>query len=473
MSASNAHEHAVFGRLPLLLHEREYGNLGAHGTCFAYAIATWCFLVGSYAADLLPAFEGTVCLIAGNLIGVFLTTIPLSLGCQRYGIEQMDFCKSAYGHRGSHLLMVFYLMNNIGWAGLLLVMFGNGFLNVARAFELPNGDWLVTGGVLAGICLSYLVVSRGVDKLGLFNNIVTPALGLVVAYMLYMLWSTHGVTEVLAAKPLDPYPDRLLNHAIVLELGIANGFAWWAGIGFIARNTRTRRAATYPQLLQLGLSSGVVSSIALYSALVVGSDDPTEWMVPLGGLWMGVLALVFVALANLTSVSVSLFTAGLALRHYGAFSRRRWRLVLIACLAPCLFFAMWPAELYHMGSAFLTYNGSIFAPISGVMFVDYLLLRRQRLCLNALFDAAPGRAYHYWRGLNPVALVATFAGQGAYFWLYNPVTGDSDPLFRYLPASITAFVVAGLVHGIGMRVWGEHRAHLPAAAGTPIGRPTI
>ena len=93
---SGESDHAQFGRLPLGLGEREYGNLSAHGTCFAYAIATWCFLVGSYAADLLPAIPGTICLIAGNLIGVFLTTMPLSLGCQRYGIEQMDFCKSDY-----------------------------------------------------------------------------------------------------------------------------------------------------------------------------------------------------------------------------------------------------------------------------------------------------------------------------------------------------------------------------------------
>jgi hypothetical protein len=43
----------LFGRLPVRLGEREYGMAGAHGTCFAYAIATWCFLVGSYAADLV------------------------------------------------------------------------------------------------------------------------------------------------------------------------------------------------------------------------------------------------------------------------------------------------------------------------------------------------------------------------------------------------------------------------------------
>jgi len=470
---SGGSDHAQFGRLPLSLGEREYGNLSAHGTCFAYAIATWCFLVGSYAADLLPAIPGTVCLIAGNLIGVFLTTMPLSLGCQRYGIEQMDFCKSAFGHRGSKILMVFYLINMFGWSGLLLVMFGNGFLNIAHAFSIDGGEWLVRGAVVLGIGLSYLVVSRGVDRLGFVNNLVTPALGLVVVYMLYMLVSAHGLQQVIDAKPLEPHADSLLNYAIVLELGIANGFSWWGGIGFIARNTRTRRAATYPQILQLGLASGVVSSIALYSALVVGSDDPTEWMIPLGGVVMGVVALSFVALANLTSVAVSLFAAGLALRHFAPLRRVAWRTILLVSLIPCALFAVWPARLYGLGDAFLAYNGSMFAPVSGVIFVDYFLLRRERLCLSALFDATPGRAYHFWKGFNPVAIAAVVLGQALYFALYNPITGASHWLFHYLPASVAAFGSAALLHGIGMWLWGEHRAHATAPPGTRIESPTI
>ena len=32
-------QESLFGRLPLLPGEREYGALGAHATCFAYAVA--------------------------------------------------------------------------------------------------------------------------------------------------------------------------------------------------------------------------------------------------------------------------------------------------------------------------------------------------------------------------------------------------------------------------------------------------
>ena len=51
---SDAHQQAateqesVFGRMPVLLGEREYGTAGAHATCFAYAVATWCCLLYTF-----------------------------------------------------------------------------------------------------------------------------------------------------------------------------------------------------------------------------------------------------------------------------------------------------------------------------------------------------------------------------------------------------------------------------------------
>ena len=452
------HEGSVFGRLPVRLGEREYGTISAHGTCFAYAIATWCFLVGSYAADLVGAVQGTVCLIAGNLIGAFLTVMPTALACHRYGLEQMDYCKTAFGQHGAHVVLIFYLVNMLGWSGLLLVMFGHGIFNVADAFKMHPAQWLVGAGVALGIWLSYLIAARGVHRLGVVNNWVTPALGLVVLYMLYMLFSTYGWDAIAAAQPLKPTPDPRVNYAIVLELGIANGFSWWGGIGFISRNTRSRRDSVYAQVIQLGFSSGAVSSVALYSALVVGSDAPTRWMVPLGGLFMGVLALVFVALANITSVAVSLFASGLALRHLPPLRLRPWWQIVLVTLIPCGFFVVWPQELYDMGNAFLAFNGTMYAPICGVMFADYFLLRRQRVCLRSIFDNAREGAYHYWKGFNPLALTCVILGQATYFFLYNPFTGSVHPVFVYVPASVASFLAPFLAYYLGMRLYGVRMA---------------
>jgi NCS1 family nucleobase:cation symporter-1 len=455
-TSSMVEQESLFGRMPLKLSEREYGPWGANGTCFAYAIATWCFLTGGYAAELVGAVQGMVCLIAGNLIGTFLVTMPLSLGCQRYGLEQIDFCKPTFGQRGAHILLIFYLINMIGWSGLILVMFGNGIRNLAEAFGYTPGDWIVSVGVALGIGLSYTVATRGVHLFSVFNSIITPALGLLVAFMFYMLLDTHGWEAIAAAEPLNPTPDPLLNYAIVVELGIASGISWWGGIGFLARNTRTRRSSIYPEIIQLGFATGVVCAVALFSGLVVQSDDPTEWMVPIGGVFMGVIALIFIALANVTSTAVSLYASGLALRHVPALRERPWWQLILVTILPCVAFVFWPHQLYDLGDAFLAYNGTMYAPIGGIVFADYVFLRGQRLNLRAIFEDHPDGEYHYWRGFNALALGSIVLGQAVYLSLYNPLTAEAHWLFHFVPASIAACLVPAVVYGIGARLLGVH-----------------
>ncbi len=451
MSAdSSQQQDSLFGRMPVLLAEREYGTGGAHANCFAYAVATWCFLTGGYSAQLVGAIEGVVCLIAGNLLGVFLATMTLSLGCQRYGLEQIDFCKPAFGQRGAHVVLVFYLLNMLGWSGLILVMFGNGIRNITEGLGYLPGGWIVGAGAGLGIWLSYLIVTRGVHLLNISSKIVTPGLAVLIAYMFYVLLVEHGWQAITAAAPLDPFPTPALNYLICVELGVASGLSWWGGIGFLARNTRTRRNSVYPEILQLGLSTGVVCSVGLFSALLVQSDDPTEWMIPIGGLVVGVIALAFVALANISSTAISVYASGLALRHVPFFRALPWRQLMWITFLPCVPFVFWPQELYDLGDVFLAYNGTMHAPVAGILFVDFFALRRTRLSLWSIFDDSPKADYHYYRGFNPWALACVPLGQATYLFLYNPLTDETHFLFQFVPASIAAFVVPAAVYWIAM-----------------------
>jgi NCS1 family nucleobase:cation symporter-1 len=452
---SPAQEGSAFGRLPLLIGEREYGTASAHTTCFAYAIATWCFLTGSFVAELVGAVQGIVCLIAGNLIGIFITTMALGLGCQRYGIEQMDCCKPAFGQRGVKIPLIFYLINMLGWSGLLLVMFGNGIRNIALTLGFEAGDWMVGAGVALGLWLSYLIVTRGVHLLSLSNSILTPGIAILVVFMFYTLFHDYGWEAIAAAQPLDPGPNPITNYVIATELGIASGISWWGGVGFLARNTGSRRNAIYPEIIQLGFSGSVACCIGLFSALVVQSNDPTEWMVPLGGIYMGLFALVFVAAANITSTAVSLFASGLAMRHIKRFRTTPWWQIMLLLIVPCVPFVFWPHELFDLGDAFLAYNGTMYAPISGILFADYFFLRKQKLNLRALFEDDPSGEYYFHRGFNWLALGSLLLGQIVYIIMYNPISGEIHPLSNYIPASVAASALPALVYGTGMRLLGR------------------
>ncbi len=61
--------------------------------------------------------------------------------------------------------------------------------------------------------------------------------------------------------------------------------------------------------------------------------------------------------------------------------------------------------------------GNVFSPITGVLMADYLVMKRARIDLEALFQR--DGIYWYWHGFNPVAILWTLLGFAIY--LYLPV----------------------------------------------------
>jgi NCS1 family nucleobase:cation symporter-1 len=462
-------QESQFGRLPLLPPEREYGSLGAHATCFAYAVATWCFMIGGIVANRAGAIQGAVALTAGVMVGVFITNMATALACHRYGLEQVDFCKTAFGQRGTRIVLVFYIINQIGWNGLILVMFGNGIRNVARALGYHPGPWIVSVGVVIGLWLTYLLVTRGVHLLNVSNAFITPGLAILTAMMFALLLWRHGWAAIVAAPPLAPGPDPLLDYLLVFEWGVATGISWWGAIGFLARNTRRRRDVVYPQLVQLGLGLCLVCCVSLFSSLVARTDDPTEWMIPIGGPVLGLVALLFVALANVSTSAIQTFTCGLAFRHLGPLKERPWRQLVLWTVVLTLPYAIWPEFLYRHGNTFLSYNGTIYAPICGVLFADYFAVRRGRVDIWGIFEDDPSGAYHYRGGFNWPAIVAVAAGIGLFYALLDPLTFESAALFRWLTASLPVAVASGLIYWGLMALAAWRIAGARAVANRPAG----
>lgn len=449
--ASRLREEALYGRLPLLSNEREYGTRGILATGFTISVAAWCFLIGGYAANVVGALQGMITLIAGCVLGVTTSAASAALGCNRYGLEQIDFTKSCFGQRGAKIILIFYVLNQIGWTGYILVMFGQGLLNVFSAL-LPvaifktEGAWIVRGAVFLGLLFSYLLITRGLHVINVFNSLVTPGLFLLTGLLFYVIFKQAGYKELAALPPIDPAVDARLGYVMAFEYGLGAGFSWWPGIGFLSRNTDTQRNSFYPQILTMGLAMGLICCTGLFAGLLYRTYDPTVWMIKAGGAWLGVVALLFIAMANIAVSALMIFVAALALKHVRWFRALPWKWVVLISASPVLAYVAFPEVLYKKGSAFLTYNATMYAPISGVLCVDYLLLRKQRINVSQIFEDAPSGHYFFRAGYNFVALGCVLLGQLLYVFLLDPVTGAARGPVRLLTATFPAVVVPALLY---------------------------
>ena len=167
---------------------------------------------------------------------------------------------------------------------------------------------------------------------------------------------------------------------------------------------------------------------------------------------MGILALVFVGVANISSSAISIYASGLALRHIEVLKARPWWHLVLWTLVPCLPFVFWPDELAGMGSNFLAYNGTLYGPVVGILFADFVFVRRRRINMWAVFDDDPAADYYYTRGFHWPALACLILGQAIYFALLDPLSYTAHDLFLYTTASLPSCIVPGIVYTVWMKL---------------------
>ena len=469
------------GDTPLLPGERIWGFWEFSYANSALAIATWAFLIGGATALFVGPKEGIAAIIIGNILGVMLVALPTCLPGGRYGLEQFTFLRSVFGANGSRLVYVLAVVFlTMGWLAVLGMMFGrsvDGLIALVDAHQAsPTGPLALVLAVLS-IVLTGWMVAKGPTSIKFFNMIVAPALVALMLGMLWMILQKHGFAELMAMPALaPPTENKHLNFMIAVEVNMAAGFSWWPYLGNLARLSKNERTAFWPNVVGIFGAASLGEIVGLLGAASMGNSDPTIWMTNVGGVVVGVVALGFIAFANVTSMVNILYTSIVGLRQIAWDSLRamKWeRLVALFCVIPVAIVIFTPG-IYDGFFIFLVWTSALNSALSGIGIADYFLLRRQRVSLRSVFAAEGRSPFRFWGGFNPVALLALLAGFLIYVLIFNPQTLAASPLFAVLSASLPSCVLAGVVHYLLTRLlvipkgYGDYPA--AASAGVNGGR---
>lgn len=460
------------GDAPLLPSERLWGFWEFTYANSALAIATWAFLIGGAVGLFVGPKEGIAAIVIGNIVGVVLTALATCVATGRYGVEQFVFLRSMFGANGSRIvyfLAVVFL--TMGWLAVLGLMFGRSIeglegLAAGTATAPQSGSGIsVLVAAIGAILLTWFIVAKGPTSIKFFNMVVAPALLVLMVVMMVLILSKHSFADLMAMKALEPpFEDNTVNFIIAVEVNIAAGMSWWPYVGNLARLTKSERIAMWPNLIGIFGAAALGETVGLLAAVALGNSDPTIWMAQIGGITIGIVALAFVAFANITSMTNILYTSVIGLRQVGtgSFRAMRWEvLALLFCLVP-LFLVLFMPGIYDGFFKFLVWTSALNSALTGIGIADFFLLRRQKLNLRALFASPHDPAYRFWQGFNPAGLIALAVGFIVYVWVFNPQTLSHAPVFVYLTASIPSCVAAGLVHvlltwaWVRQRGWGDY-----------------
>ena len=446
-----ASEH-VFGTFPLLKQERSWSALDFTWVNTALAIATWAFLVGGSTALLVGFEAGVAAMLIGNAIGLCFMVLASVVASQRWGSEQYMLMRGAFGVVGvGAVVFTVIILTEMGWSSLLAVMAGRATSQVASTMagvDLGQYGPVVTIGGLVAIAIAWWVLSRGPVTIGRFNAIIAPGLAVITVVMMVFLVVNTSWDALLTASPIAPFEDETLNFMVAVEFNVGVGVSWYPVMGSLARMTRTRKAAVWPAYGGLLIATLIAQVVGMAAALTLGDSDPTVWMVPFGGAVLGIAVLIFIAFANVTSMSSIVYSTILAIRQSsgGLLAKVPWKVLTASFFVLPAIMTFFPQFMYEQFMIFVSVSGAFLTALCGVALADYFILRRQRIDLREMHLAQRGTMYAYPAGINWAGIVALLAGAVFYLWLYNPITLETQTAFSVITASLPAAIVAAVAY---------------------------
>lgn len=119
-------------------------------------------------------------------------------------------------------------------------------------------------------------------------------------------------------------------------------------------------------------------------------------MITLAGPVLGSIIMTFVLAANVATMVIMLYLAGVSIQQIKPLTRVRWDILIALMLLPGVYVAFRTEWTLSIVMSWLSYNGVMFVGITGVTFVDYFILRKETLAPAHLFTRDPASQYWFW-----------------------------------------------------------------------------
>lgn len=407
-----------------------------------YTFAAGLFVLG------LSAWQVFTALLFGFVI-IYLGMNLMGRVGQRTGVPFPVVARISFGTAGANLPALIRAVIAIFWYGIQTYLASVAITVLVLAID-PGLKPLTEHGflglhALGWICfvllwaLQALILTRGMEAVRRFQDWCGPAIWVVmIALAVWIVVAAHGnLSLTTSPHPLStPEQFRQWFGATGLILATYGTLMLnFCDFSRFAPDTKTIRRGNFWGLPINSTAFALVSVLVTAGSLQVWGTaitDPAELLskvhntpvLIIGALTFAVATMGVNIVANFVSPAYDLaniWPKRISFKTGGMISA-----VLALCVLPWKLYSTPAVVNYFLGGL-----GAFLGPLFGIMIVDYYLIKRGRINVPELFDAAPDSAYHYRRGVNPraigvfapsavltavVALVPVFAPAAPYSW---------------------------------------------------------
>lgn len=453
-------DQALAGRLPVAPSGRVFASYHTILLTFtAISAASYSYLVGTSLIAIGNTRIGILGYLVGLVLGIAFVSLAGGAVSFRYGVDTVDAGKASLGMRGSVVLLFGVLVCTLGWADVLLAMTARATVRLADALAAHPDPISETSVAVVGLTFVFaiwVVLKRGVRSLEKVSN-YCAAIQLVVAFTLFAFIAIrHGINKAFLTNASPGHAlslNPVTQMAYAVEFGICNALGMLPYMGGLSRLVKRSTLLVGPPILGYAVfGAAFIAAIGALATNITGDSDPSVWILRIAGPYVGLGLLGAMLVANLGAMVAQVYLAAIAIQQFKGVARFPWRVIVAAVLIPGViisFFTQWAID--HVMN-WLVYNGVMFVGLASVMFVDFFILRRERVAIAQLFAAHPGRHYWFWGGVNWIAIAVVSGSIVMYLWLFDPISLRVSSGFPYAGATLPTVLVSSCAY-YGLMKW--------------------
>ena len=380
---------------------------------------------------------------SGIVVAAFFYVVMATVGVD-YGIPGQVATRAVYGLRGSKVIPSFLRsIASCYWFAFQTVIGATAI--VAVLTKLTGGTYsLIVVSVLFGL-VQAIVAIVGYDSLKVLSRIALPVKLAMFVYLFVLLANQSDPN--FAPSAVLSFPGKAGWDWVIFVAWFNAAAAGWLTMitdsADFCRYSRSRADMWIGTVSASAIGTMISGSLGAYAAAATLGKTANPFVIIAGisTSWITLfLILVFIALDNWTINVLNLYTGGLSISNMFERLGRFWTTLIASVVGIGL------SAIPDVLNSYLTYAtllGNFFSPIAGVLVFDYLILKRTRLDVAALF--APNGRYRYWGGFNLVAVVWTALGFLFYMFVVPAtwIPTVTTIAFTGIGYTLTALIVVG------------------------------
>ncbi|MCO7123000.1 cytosine permease [Ihubacter massiliensis] len=412
---------------------------------FAMAVSLVLFIESADLFDSLTVGEIFVILIIAHTLLCVLMWFTQDMGI-KYGIPFSVSLRPSFGYLGSIFPTFFRGIPGLFWFGY------QTWVGAEAINALTSTVWgfsNITLFILLMGAIQIIHTCFGISAVSRLSNLASPLLLAVMIYMLYALLTKNHVT-IGSVFQMTGTGEGSYTWVSAILVYIGGWITMALSISDITRECKVEEEDTkdfwkstkkymIAQWVGLVPVSAFFGTIGAIGVALTGEWNPISIMVKVIGPQneiMLVICLIFVLLATwATNDTGNLYPAAYA---FMSLVPKKINFALGVLIAGTLGLVIRPWAVGGNILTVITAIGYLLAPISGILIVDYYILRKRQLNVEELYHF--GGQYKYWNNINPAGVIANIIGLVV-----------SIPFWDYV--FFVGLVIGGIVYYILMKTW--------------------